>query len=61
MLVMVEVSILTRLHPKLHVSHSLNSLKGVIWGNAMGDIKGDARSLDNGSCAFPMSLCLLLF
>ena len=31
------------------MSHSLNSLKGVIQGTTIGDIKGDTRSLDNGS------------
>ena len=36
-----------------HLSHSLKSLKGVlqgiIQGNTIGVIKGDTRSLDNGS------------
>ena len=27
-----------------YMSHSLNSLKGIIWGNIMGSIKGNARS-----------------
>ena len=31
-----------------HMSYSLNSLKGVIWGCTIGVIKGDTRSLDNG-------------
>ena len=35
------------------MSYSLNSLKGVIygilWGTIIGVIKGDTRSLDNGS------------
>ena len=35
------------------MNHSLNSLKGVIWGTIYGTtiglIKGDTRSLDNGS------------
>ena len=35
------------------MSYSLNSLKGVIWGNiygtTIGVIKGDTRSLDSGS------------
>ena len=37
----------------LNMSHSLNSLKGVIWGiiegSTIGVIKGDTRSLDYGS------------
>ena len=41
---------------QLHLSHSLNSLKGVIQGiiykNTLGDIKGDARSLDYSSSGF---------
>ena len=36
-----------------HVSYSLNSFKGVIhwimWGSMVGLIKGNTRSLDNGS------------
>ena len=32
-----------------HVSHSLNSLKGITYGSIMGAIKGDARSLDCSS------------
>ena len=36
-----------------HMSHNLSSLKGVIWGitwgTTIGVIKGDTRSLDNGS------------
>ena len=36
-----------------HMGYSLNSLKGVIWGiiwgSIIGVIKGDTRSLDNGS------------
>ena len=36
-----------------HMSYSLNSLKGVIWGTikgtTIGVIKGDTRSLDYGS------------
>ena len=39
---------------RLHVSYSLNSLKGVIQGiiskTTVGVIKGDTRSLDSGSC-----------
>ena len=35
------------------MSHSLNSLKGgymgIIYGTTIGVIKGDTRSLDNGS------------
>ena len=38
-----------------HMSHSLNSLKGVrkgiIQGSTIGDIKGDTRSLDCSSHA----------
>ena len=33
-----------------HVSYNLNSLKGVIKGVIIGVIKGDTRSLDDGSC-----------
>ena len=37
-----------------HVTYSLNSLKGgyigVYIGTTIGVIKGDTRSLDNGSC-----------
>ena len=33
-----------------HVSYSLNSLKGVIWGTTIGVIKGDTRSLGYSSC-----------
>ena len=36
-----------------HISYSLNSFKGVIWGiiqgTTIGFINGDTRSLDNGS------------
>ena len=32
-----------------HVSHSLNSLKGIIQGSSIGVIKGDTRGLDCGS------------
>ena len=36
------------------MSCSLNSLKGVTWGilygTTIGVIRGDTRSLDNGSC-----------
>ena len=31
------------------MSYSLNSLKGIIYGVTIGVIKGDTRSLDNGS------------
>ena len=31
------------------MNHSLNSLKGVIWGIVFGDYKGDTRSLDYSS------------
>ena len=31
------------------MSYSLNSLKDVIWGTTIGDIKGDTRSLDHSS------------
>ena len=34
--------------PKKHVSHSLNSLKRIMWGTTV--IKGDTRSLDYSSC-----------
>ena len=50
------------LHPRpytnhrTHMSYSLNSLRGVIWGiiygTTIGVIKGDTRSLDNGSYDF---------
>ena len=43
------------------MSYSLNSLKGVIWGiiygTTTGDIKGDTRSLDNGSYGEICRLC----
>ena len=36
-----------------HMSYSLNSLKGdiwgILWGTTIGAIRGDTRSLDNGS------------
>ena len=34
---------------KPYMSHSLNSLKGIIWGTTIGVIKGDTRSLDYSS------------
>ena len=46
------------------MNHSLNSLKGVIWGTIYGTtiglIKGDTRSLDNGSyeVVHPQSICI---
>ena len=40
----------------MHVSHNLNSFKGVIQaiisGNTLRAIKGDTRSLDYSSCRF---------
>ena len=45
-----ERTILFRDNPRLNMSHSLNSLKGdyILWF-IIGVIKGDTRSLDNGS------------
>ena len=36
-------------YSKAYMSHSLNSLKGVIQGTIIGVIKGDTRSLDKGT------------
>ena len=49
-----------------HMSYSLNSLKGVIFGiiqgTSLGVITGDARSLDYSSyvcqCCVPVACCL---
>ena len=51
--------------PYFHVSYSLNSLKQGYIGDYIGDYyrvyQGDTRSLDNGSCDFPMGpFCELL-
>ena len=52
-----EVSVAGQ-NPKPYMSYILNSLKGVIWGMkegiTIGDIKGDTRSLDYGSCHFSL-------
>ena len=41
---------------RFHGSYSLNSPKGLYWGSytgtTVGDMKGDTRSLDYGSCGF---------
>ena len=44
------------------MSHYINSLKGIIYGNIWGTaitvIKGDTRSLDYSSCSVTMSQLL---
>ena len=35
--------------PPMQTSFNLNSLKGIEWGITVRVIKGDTRSLDNGS------------